>query len=155
MTGVKDEGGDKWIFYHLPIKCRGNFVRLVLEECGIDCIDAYGLKNIEGIFQSPMHREFYTDNNKTLQQILPKNNISHLIPPNKNVLNLKRLYMPYGCPFLVNFDNPSICLSQTPMIVQYLSNRYGLRPKSDIDHYRAGMIVANCSDLFDKIKVYQ
>lgn len=146
------EIGDKWIFYHLPIKCRGNFVRLVLEESGIEYLDAYGYKFMDGMLRSPNmacneYMEVLKNVSKNNDEIIEKG----LIPPNKDVRNLKRLYYPYGSPFLVNFNNPNICLSQSSIIVQYLSNRYGLRPKSDINHYRAGMIVANCNDFFSMI----
>eukprot|EP01084_Bolivina_argentea_P034896 64637_1 len=143
---------DKWIFYHIPIKCRGNFARLVLEESGVDWIDGYGYQTIDGLFQSPLYvgcADYHE---------LANNDISKLIDPKNNIANIPlkdRIYDVYGSPCLVNFHNPLICLSQTPMIVQFIADKYGLRPKADIDHYLAGMIVANCNDFFDMIGAVQ
>ena len=155
-------GGDKWIFYHLPIKCRGNFVRLVLEESEVEYLDAYGYKFMDGMLRSPaigggcggrskemneqmeMAKEMEPNNDEIIEK--------GLIPFEKDPRNNpNRIYMGYGSPFIVNFDNPNICFSQAPIITQYLSHRYGLRPKSDVNHYRAGMIVENCNDFFSMI----
>ena len=159
-----DAGGDKWIFYHLPIKCRGNFVRLVLEECGIEYLDAYGIKFMIGMLASPKAElngpkpmpRGCCNPGTNLAIWLQVNNDEiiekSLIPPEKDPRNNpNRIWIGYGSPFLVNFDNPNVCFSQAPICTQYLAHRYGLRPKSDIDHYRAGMIVSNCNDFFDLI----
>ena len=157
-----DAGGDKWIFYHLPIKCRGNFVRLVLEECGVEYLDAYGMKFMLGMLASPrtkmprLDQARREDCDSGIKSVIEVNNDEiikkGLIPPEKDPRNNpNRIWIGYGSPFLVNFDNPNVCFSQAPICTQYLAHRYGLRPKSDVDHYRAGMIVENCNDFFGMI----
>eukprot|EP01084_Bolivina_argentea_P244787 409995_1 len=125
-TDKSQKGTDKWEFVHWPLKCRGNFVRLVLEECNVDYIDSFGRDLCGEQIQS-----VYSGSQK----------------PDKT-----RYFEAMGPPFLRKFNDKNTFISQSIIQTQFVSQQFGLRPKCPIQHAQSGMIVANCVDIFEEIK---
>ena len=42
-------------------------------------------------------------------------------------------------------------ISQCVIATQFLSDKFGLRPKSDLYHAQCGMIVSNCNQVFNEV----
>eukprot|EP01083_Nonionella_stella_P203570 742739_1 len=122
-----------WKLYYWPISNRGNFIRLILEEAGVEYEWINDTKTIQTLALSPRNaqgREW-------------PNSKSHL-----NLANSK--YLPMAPPFLIN-TKKNFLISQTTNIVSYLSNEFNIRPSSNADNAKANMIVQNCNEMLGNI----
>ncbi len=117
----------EWEIIHWPVKCRGNFIRLVFAECGVPFKETSGWDICASLIQSP----YYSTQ-----------------PLHSSLHNVSM-----GPPYIRKIGDAlnKTMINQCVIATQYLSELYGLRPKSDLSHAQCGMIVANCNDAFTGI----
>eukprot|EP01083_Nonionella_stella_P129802 393874_1 len=108
----------EWELVYWPLRNRGNFVRLVFEEAGVPYQDNQDMENIKSRIRSDHY------GSQTREQ--------------------GAAYQVMGPPFIRNGD---FILSQSIVCMGYLSQKFGIRPRSDEDHALAQMIGGNCSDI--------
>lgn len=133
-TAVAESSPSKDAEYSLYFwheKTRGNFVRLILEECDVKYNDMYSFKDIGDKFQSP------TFGKGRYGQHLSNFDINK--------------YQAFSPPLLLKDNDPSFMLSQCIVIVDYLSTKHKLCPKSIDDKYKSLMIVNNAIDAFEEM----
>eukprot|EP01084_Bolivina_argentea_P313792 543459_1 len=114
----------EWEVVYWPLRNRGNFVRLVFEEAGVAYKDTQDMAVMKTRVRSS---RFGT---QTREEGGP--------------------YQVMGPPFICNGD---FILSQSIVCMGYLSQKFGIRPRSDEDHSLAQMIANNCSDT--KVELYK
>lgn len=121
----------EWTLYFWKEKTRGNFVRLVLEQCNVKYNDIYEYNQIREKFVSPTF-----SNGK--------------YAGNYDNFNENR-FQPFAPPLLLKPDDGNFMLSQTIVIVSYLSTLYKLCPRSIDNKYKSLMIVQNAIDCFEEM----
>lgn len=121
----------EWTLYFWKEKTRGNFIRLILEECDVKYNDIYDFDKFKNKFQSPTFT-------------FGKYGV--------NYDNFKEnKFQPFAPPLLLKPNDKDFMLSQTIIIVDYLSKYHNLCPKDINDRYKSLMIVQNCIDCFEEM----
>ena len=116
---------EEWEIWYWPFKNRGNYIRLLFAEKGVE------FKNV----------------NDTL--LVQKKIRSTLMGKWDAELNKDMIVQPMAPPFVIHNigNNEPIIISQMEHCVGYVAEKLGLRPDKLEDHYRAQAIVANANDL--------
>ena len=118
---------EEWEVWYWPLKNRGNFIRLLFAEAGVEFKDVNDALIVQKRLRSNFLGKWDEEENKDI------------------------LEQPMAPPFIIHntkdSENP-ILISQTEHCVGYVSEKLGLRPKKLEDHYRAQCVVGNVNDLF-------
>eukprot|EP01083_Nonionella_stella_P234113 824286_1 len=117
----------EWEIIHWPIKCRGNFIRLVFAECGVPFKETAGWDVTSHLIYSTI-------------------NGSQIPHPNLNNMSMAPPYIRK-----IGDECNNTMINQCVIATQYLAELYGLRPKCDLAHAQCGMIIANCNDVFTEV----
>eukprot|EP01083_Nonionella_stella_P078019 213299_1 len=116
----------EWELVYWPIRNRGNFVRLIFEEADVPYKYIHDIEEVKTQVRSNVMGNQTRTQGGTYQAMAP--------------------------PFIRNGD---FMLSQSIVCMDYLSQKFGIRPRSEEDHARAQMIGRNCDDIITEIYSYQ
>ena len=123
---IKEMLFEEWEIWYWPMKNRGNHIKLLFVEKGVDFKDVNDSLTVQKKIRSPWLGKWDDRENKDL------------------------IVQPMAPPFIIHRigDNEPVIISQTEHCVGYVAEKLGLRPDKLQDHYRAQTIVANTNDLF-------
>eukprot|EP01084_Bolivina_argentea_P223849 378653_1 len=116
------ESSDEWEVIYWPVKNRGNFVKLVFEEAGVNYKNTSDMNEMKSQIRSNMFGTQKYEDGGAYQAMAP--------------------------PLI---KNGNFMLSQSIVCMGYLSDKFGIRPKRNEDNARAQMLANNCSDLISEI----
>ena len=117
---------EEWEIWYWPLKNRGNHIRLLFAEKGVEFKDVNDELVVQKKIRSSILGKWDDEENKDW--------IDHPMSP----------------PFIIHRigDNDPIIISQVEHCVGYVAEKLGLRPDKLEDHYRAQTIVGNVNDIY-------
>jgi len=120
-----DDEKKQWEIIYWPLKNRGNFIKLVLEEANVKYTDCNDMNYIKSMMRSDKYGTQKVDEGGLFQAM--------------------------GLPVIQRGD---FNLSQSISCMTYLAEKYGVCPKNPNDKARANMIANNCENLMGEMYGY-
>ena len=137
-----DQKSNYEVIYWPKVKNRGNFVKLVLEEANVPYQTVDDMDEMKAQIRSDRYGTQKPDEGGPFQAM-----VSYTY--NTYKIKIKKYFILFQAPPMIR--NGDFLLSQSIVCMGYLSDKFGVRPRSNEDNARAQMMANNASDIITEL----